>query len=377
MGAWSRICRYTFFAWHFAAMGDDSWDQVADDLAGVGLQGVGDTAPSGDAAAIVDGWADLDAEFLDVSEAQEPQAVQLHALPALPAGKRPRGRPVGTGGSHEFRRAMRAEEVAIAEQQLAIPADTPEMTYLEKNRALSDQIRASRRLEKEQAAEATLVKFGPSIGNIGTDIQRRLFQATLGSPPDGPVCPVVERCLLNLDERPYSSAAAESNTLGIPANTFARKVILCGSGLLESSSLLWGSFCATLADRIVMKGWEPLLFVKEARYDETPSKIRVQDKSKSITSVTGAVGQSTSELNRETKTAKVLQSEIHIGALVKDPVSEEYMFFLGRVPTCLQCLERTTSEATLAALKDLYKSVPELTRASDLFGMKLQTLGLP
>jgi hypothetical protein len=40
MGAWSRICRYTFFAWHFAAMGDDSWDQVADDLAGVGLQGV-------------------------------------------------------------------------------------------------------------------------------------------------------------------------------------------------------------------------------------------------------------------------------------------------------------------------------------------------
>ena len=117
-------------------MGDDSWDQVADDLAGVGLQGVGDTAPSGDAAAIVDGWADLDAEFLDVSEAQEPQAVQLHALPALPAGKRPRGRPVGTGGSHEFRRAMRAEEVAIAEQQLAIPADTPEMTYLEKNGAL-------------------------------------------------------------------------------------------------------------------------------------------------------------------------------------------------------------------------------------------------
>ncbi|CAE8612001.1 unnamed protein product [Polarella glacialis] len=218
---------------------------------GVGLQGVGDTAPSGDAAAIV-----------------------------------------GVGG------------------QLG-------------------QIRASRMLEKEQAAEATLVKFGPSIGNIGTDIQRRLFQATLGSPPDGPVCPVVERCLLNLDERPYSSAAAESNTLGIPANTFARKVILCGSGLLESSSLLWGSFCATLADRIVMKGWEPLLFVKEARYDETPSKIRVQDKSKSITSVTGAVGQSTSELNRETKTAKVLQSEIHIGALVKDPVSEEYMFFLA------------------------------------------------
>ena len=93
-----------------------------------------------------------------------------------------------------------------------------------------------------------------------------------------------------------------------------------------------------------------VLVIKRRRYDETPTKIAVQ--------VAGA---------KANATAKVMQTAMNMTFLLQHKQSGTYMSISTAVPTWLQCVDRTTAEATKATQDAIEATVPELDRLSYLF----------
>ena len=115
----------------------------------------------------------------------------------------------------------------------------------------------------------------------------------------------------------------------------SRPMIQLVSASVNSAELLWSGFLNCLAQRLLSEEWKGILYLRRARCDETPLKIRTK------APVFG------SELSPH---AKILQSELSLFALVQNTTTKQHLLFFGSVPCPLKLLDRTTAEVTKAAV---------------------------
>ena len=109
-----------------------------------------------------------------------------------------------------------------------------------------------------------------------------------------------------------------------------------------------------------------MLFLVKVLYDETPSKVRVITTSdftwfspkgrKSpkdyLKGPDLALFQQMTGGSETGTQAKVLQTKLSVGLLMRHVATNTFSFFHGDVPTNLQILDRTTAENTRAAVFD-------------------------
>ena len=127
---------------------------------------------------------------------------------------------------------------------------------------------------------------------------------------------------------------------------------------LLSAGSLWGSLFHKICEKVDRHEWQPILFVKKTRYDETPSKLRLPCEDNAS--------------QEQAKFAKAFQFELSFHILVKDIQASKFLHFAGRMPCDLSVCDRTTAECTKAVILKHLDSVPELKRIADLFQTKLQ-----
>ena len=134
------------------------------------------------------------------------------------------------------------------------------------------------------------------------------------------------------------------------------------SAALLSAGSLWGTLFDALCQKICSKEWQPILFIKKTRYDETPSKLRLRSE-----------GETQAQSSTEpAKFAKAFQFELSFHILVRDIKNNVFLHLLGMVPCDLTVVDRTTAECTKAVILKHIEAVPELKRTADLFPVKFQ-----
>jgi hypothetical protein len=349
-----------------------------------------------------DGWAEVVQHSLATNAETLRQQVLASgaAITNATSNKKKRGRPPGSTGSHAVRSQMReAEQAAAAALFAATPAaaasetDTTFLTSKAK-KVMAMAAARDKRWVRSSSPESSLDVTGSSsdptlqdglaicqfrrmhFSNIGSFMQKELILAALNNRQlacDADVeeelaaDSIIAQSLLNSScHRASSSFAAKSDALGVSRSAVSRGLIRTGSAFLALGGMLWGSLFAMIAEAFEEGRGTPLLFIKQMRYDETPTKIRLQED--------GQVMQDNKMKpeNITYKTAKILQTEFRVSALLKNTADNKYSFLTGRVPTHLSCVDRTTAEATVAAIHDAQSGVPELTRVANLFPLKVQ-----
>ena len=157
---------------------------------------------------------------------------------------------------------------------------------------------------------------------------------------------------------------------------FGRRSLAIASAFLEFSCYMANLFIVMITNMCTnSKGAiEPIMLFFKLRYDETPTKVRVQDpahdiqhaadsKSSHVDPLMLAVAPSeVSSLH-----AKILQIECSVGILTRDIQSDKCSYMSIGVPTSLMALEATTGENIEAALMHVINCVPELQKRHSLY----------
>eukprot|EP00959_Pyramimonas_sp_CCMP1952_P209873 4391076-Pyramimonas_sp.AAC.1 len=171
-----------------------------------------------------------------------------------------------------------------------------------------------------------------------------------------------------------SSAAMASKMgthRGIPS---LRRIQLAAAGL-AMQKYMHKELMERMVAAVVKDGGQPLMLVKQVRYDETPMKINVKDNNTSSSSAV-LVDKRASKLeipkfiveflkmeSYDAVPAKLLQSEWRISALFKLG-SGEYVLVSFDVFAPVQALASTAAEDNVEALK---RTEPTLSPCEDMF----------
>ena len=135
-----------------------------------------------------------------------------------------------------------------------------------------------------------------------------------------------------------------------------------GVAALLCAGSLWGTLFHSICQKVSAGEWEPILFVKKTRYDETPSKLRLDSEG----------GSKTAGTQEQAKFAKAFQFELSFHVLVRDRMSDNFLHMCGFVPCDLTVVDRTTAECTKAVILKHLNSIPELARTANMFPTKFQ-----
>lgn len=136
---------------------------------------------------------------------------------------------------------------------------------------------------------------------------------------------------------------------------------LAASVALDSGCLFWGGFMNLMSQKIANGDFRPVAFIKGFRYDETPTRVRLDADQETLQSGNEIVAH-----------AKVMQTELKLHIVVQDMASKKYVHFHGKVPTTLQIVNRTSAECIKRSIMNTLSTVPEFQRISSLFPFKLQ-----
>lgn len=346
----------------------------------------------------IDGWADFALAGLPVADSASGELSDEETLPPERKKKDGRGRPVGTGGSHAFRAQLRAQKQVETDAQtiaLAKAAQSqPQSGSIAYARTFNSKNQKHETQSQSQAAGAPSSTSGTAkssatadlslIGTLsmyGSEVQIALMEtlnkywkskdsANANAADVNEPDVLVERCLFtDLKKRPTASMTAEAEAIGIDRQAFARGIKRVASSVVEGAGLMWGNMLAAMTKRAKMAGSIPLVFIKQMRYDETPTKLRLQDDCQSLSHLESQ-SRNDAPITQQKSRAKVLQSEIRLAAVIMDRAKS--FMFCGRVPTWLQVMDRTTADVTKAAIKDLYSTIPDLQECSSQFAVKVQ-----
>ena len=154
--------------------------------------------------------------------------------------------------------------------------------------------------------------------------------------------------------RPLMSVQAQATNVESSRKTIPRDFQRISCSLILCANQFWGLFLGRVAKNLADHVWEAVAFVKVRRYDETPTRLRVQ-----------YLGAS------ESATAKVYQSMFDLALVVFDTNSHKHLLLHGSVPCPLMCVDRGTAETAAHLQRKLERSVPDLERVSRLFPIKI------
>ena len=316
-----------------------------------------------------DSWANfLLSSSADVLPVQPEPARE----PSSSSQPKKRGRPAGTFGSHSYRRHLKAELEARAEELAAasvVPSRGPEGAA--RARAAKAAQAASRQQQLQDDAvflpEAALQSQSALLQyrSIGSDLQQRLLLEVTRSKSAEPSpstsssssSAYVDKLLHKLRPLMSFTAQAVGGERDIDDNRHTAKTSLLrtASAILEGAKVMCGSFFCAVQEAL-QAGGELVLLVKKRRYDETPLRLRARAKLED-------------DDDNKAKPMKVIQSEMTVGVLMKR--CDKFMFVKTVLPSQLYVADSVTAE-TLRECQERLEDIPELARLAQKARLKLQ-----
>lgn len=282
-----------------------------------------------------------------------------------------RGRPVG---SNFFRSAARAAARVAHDHQ---EQQQPQLSHLSPIEYARHVLHEKREAKKQPGQPSSvfgikgdrlniLTAYGDlhSISSIGNNEQHKLMRAMVQSRADGICCEDTELVSVHLsgDLTTMNFANLSKTT---KEHNITNKVLAFGQALLDTSCFAWNVLFMMLLkmccqQQTVDNGKRPLMTCVRLRYDETPSKVRVDDPQISI----GEGTEKTEKISSSSLHAKVLQTECMVGVLIQNINTSDgtktHTFVSGQVATPLRALHRVTGANTAAALEEVLTSLPTL-----------------
>eukprot|EP00438_Fugacium_kawagutii_P030562 Skav222977 [mRNA] locus=scaffold2762:20868:23516:+ [translate_table: standard] len=368
------------------------------------------------------GWegvadADNESEMLSVRSFQTPSVKSIGST-----STRRLGRPPGLKGSHSFRAKLRAEreaEAAAAQSNMS-RSDICKLAREKKaqKRAAKDEEIEDRKVQRLKADALALVPLAVDAHpQLGADLEKSVCSCALQALQRPDISQMLvkpayssTRLKTDLDPgayisflfhgtsdnsaqsdfpevkeednsfadmighvfKPYRSICSSSRdaeAFKVSDQTMARTIIRSACAVKCASSKLWGNFLQHL--KTMMERYNGVLFVVAFRFDETPSKIKIQDiDSQYLSNFSSGAGKSTQAAKQ---LAKVLQTELCVSALLAPKsrdLPQESMLISGYVPVPLQVLDRQTARNMRQALRDSMH-LPGLDEVASEFKKKL------
>ena len=333
--------------------------------------------PDPDIAMDLDDDDPLDTIFQDASEscqaasaaAASATSTSSTAFPAQTLPARGRGRPAGTFGGAVVRKALQEQ----CSEQTGDQAPAPEPGSIEYARMVLQKRVKKRKAEQAALSAQTggsqlrisrveheaLSEYGDflSTRTTGSQLQANLFQAVAAGATvrtdadDDAVDNMIKGSMHTMS---FKALSAITNKYHM-----SRRMMTIARAVLEACCYLWALFFALAMNlcRAVdgCSRFKPLLCCTVLRYDETPTKVRIEESNEE-----GHVPISTSATH-----AKILQVEHSVGVLLVDSSNGKYTFVKGQVPSCLFALKSTDGKTTCKALLRVLNSTGEgLTKIS-------------
>ena len=327
-------------------------------------------------------------DFLDFDIEAEAPVAAAAASSSQPQAKQV-GRPKGTYGNkrlrekqkelqQEKRDRMLAQEPQPGSIEFARAAKRVKAETMKHQQAASARTVAGEHGAEPANADMTLALLSPSsqlweaLQDLGTQLQQSLVEAA--------------RFSMNKQTQLQREESTASQVLKLKSQACisdkALKIFLDGSDdehgratlsrcIHETSAaavlgggVLWGGFLHTVCEGIRNNTFKGILLVQKMRYDETPLKVRLNEKVDTASSSAGGT-----EVSPH---GKVMQIEYTIYLLIEEVASGKRLLVSGVVPTLLQCVDRTTAECTMKAIKNVRSLVPDLGRAAAAFNHRIR-----
>lgn len=308
------------------------------------------------------------------------------ALPTTEGVVSKRGRPRGTLGSKTLREAQK-----VAQAEVNVLEDCgPIAGSIEYARSvrLAHLARKRKALTLTEESGVLPVKNKPETSqqNLPLLAAKSPIWTTL-SQIGGPLCRMVANSahfafeeiekegVKTLDERTdpvlpllfepnrtYISDSQLAKTTGRAASHLKEFLDQTAAATLIAAGGLWGTMFDATCKKIECGDWQPILFIRKCRFDETPSRLRLSSQGKGLADAT----------EENARFAKAFQFELSFHCLVKDERAKKYLHLCGHMPTPLTVTDRTTGECTKAVILKHLATVPELQRVATMFAAKLQ-----
>lgn len=359
----------------------------------------------------------------DESESVEGSAMSMFA--GTDAPKRKRGRPCGTTGSHAFRRFLKESREADSAGKMSrnealvlaraaksakkndIDIGSQSSQGLKRQKGNSESALISRSASSQSLALIHDHGYDDAFPVVGNALQSSVLAAALSSITSGlefnagPACPrnpfkdfmlelygegsqqidssrqeeaerviTGEEAALDLIFQPYRgycSFQRDSDALKISRHQLIRCLIRSASVFRNCSSKLLGNFFAEVKQKI-SSTHRGVLFMAKFRFDETPSKISVDNLMSSNIPDPLAYQQKTTRSSKQL--CKILQTEFSVSVVLQAHDVKETMMLSTSVPTALQVLDRTTGNNIRQALEQSWNAIPDLQSCTEGFDFK-------
>lgn len=274
-----------------------------------------------------------------------------------PTGKRPRGRPKGIFGSNILKQCLAESAQSEPHQQQLVPGSTAHARKALETKRISRNIAAA---SASSAFSATLVQqpstlsgYGDIVSaqTVGSDLQQHLVEALACATQEG-ICGDDDKLVDHALNGGMQTMSFKAFTAMTDEMNINRRLMAIARAVLEVGCYLWSllltlliSMCNTSQHQL-----KPILCCLRLKYDEAPTRVRVDDVQEEQVEGT--------EFNEQTSTAathaKILQVEFACALLVEDTCNQTYTMLRGQIPTSLFALKstngRTTSQALLSVL---------------------------
>ena len=180
--------------------------------------------------------------------------------------------------------------------------------------------------------------------------------------------------LLSSQRAPQMSFAALAAIADVSPAHAARTVARCAAAVQLASDLSWGTLLANVAEMLssspVMKG---VLMLTHARYDETPSRMRVDAEGNTFGSGGPESGGCASMGTQGSCIAKIFQIEYAVTMLFQRTDTGAFHVITGSSPRMLAAVDKT-SAANIRAVLEQRCYIPEFLRAAKLFEWRVRAV---
>jgi len=148
--------------------------------------------------------------------------------------------------------------------------------------------------------------------------------------------------------RGYCTVSRDADVFNMTSWRFSKNLIRASSAMKISALKLWGNMLSHIKSMLGPGGYDGVLFMARFRWDETPSKIRIEDLHASSSPHSGIAANAA---NRKASLAKILQTEFSLVMLLKKKTpsdgsehqASDFIMLEGAMPTPLQVLDRQTA----------------------------------
>jgi hypothetical protein len=330
------------------------------------------------------GWADA-SDAADVSPLES--CAQYSQLPLSVVHQRGRGRPSGNFGSHAFRQHLHDLEAAASSQiDAAAPPLPGSIEYARsfKRQRIEQPASLLEVAERSPSFLSTAAAAGKHrFGQLSvlsrmtsTVIQRLILCCALAfqSRADNDHRPDETGAAINYlfrAGRPAMSSTASAVVADTTRFTMQRSSVRVASALVESGGFLWGGMLTQLKHSIDAGILEGHLIAIARKYDETPTKVRINDQGDPLDPL-GAGHCRIGDDKGVVRHAKVMQTQLQVGAVVRHIATNQFLLITGNVPCNLQVVDRTTAETTKYCILDHQSRISNLEEVATSFKMKAQ-----